>query len=172
MQAQQALEKKPTPSPFIVEAEKLFEEMKDFSQSVAKRAYELFEARGREWGHELEDWFRAETEVMRWVPVEVKEADGKLFVRAEVPGFNAADIKVSVEPKQLTISGKHEEQQEENAATRYFSEFRSNQFCRTLPLPVAVDTAKTQAALKDGVLELALDKAPTSQPVNVAVKPA
>lgn len=172
MQAQQALEKKPVASPLFVEAERLFEQMKDFSQNVAQRAYELFEARGREWGHELEDWFRAETEVMRWVPVEVKEADGKFIVRAEVPGFNVNDIKVSVEPKLLTISGKHEEKKEEKAETRYFSEFRANQFCRTLPLPAAVDTTKTQAALKDGVLELMLDKAPVSQPVNIAVKTA
>ncbi len=30
---------------------------------VRARAYELFEARGRESGHELEDWLRAEEEI-------------------------------------------------------------------------------------------------------------
>jgi Protein of unknown function (DUF2934) len=30
---------------------------------VARRAYELYEARGREPGHELEDWLHAEEEV-------------------------------------------------------------------------------------------------------------
>ncbi|HXT12606.1 MAG TPA: DUF2934 domain-containing protein [Candidatus Angelobacter sp.] len=30
---------------------------------VAQRAYELYEARGREPGHELEDWLRAEQEL-------------------------------------------------------------------------------------------------------------
>ncbi len=182
MQAQTALEKKPATnatSPFFVEAEKLLEEMKEVSQSVAKRAYELFDTRGRELGHELEDWFRAEFEVLRWVPVELKEADGKFVVRAEVPGFNAADLKISVEPKQLTISGKKEETKEEpkegpkegKDANRYFSEFRANQFCRTLNLPKAVDTTQAQAALKDGVLELTLPKAAVSEPVNVSVKP-
>jgi hypothetical protein len=29
---------------------------------IARRAYELFEERGREPGHEWEDWFRAERE--------------------------------------------------------------------------------------------------------------
>ncbi len=173
MQAQTALEKKPATTatnPFFVEAEKLLEEMKEVSQSVAKRAYELFDTRGRELGHELEDWFRAEFEVLRWVPVELKEADGKFVVRAEVPGFNAADIKISVEPTLLTISGKKEETKEEKEANRYFSEFRANQFCRTLNLPKAVDTTQAQAALKDGVLELTLPKAPASEPVKVAVK--
>ena len=173
MQAQTALEKKPattTTSPFFVEAEKLLEEMKEVSQSVAKRAYELFDTRGRELGHELEDWFCAEFELMRWVPVELKEADGKIVVRAEVPGFNAANIKISVEPKLLTISGKKEETKENEDAKRYISELRANQFCRTLTLPKTVDATKAQAALKDGVLELTLPKAPASEPVNVAVK--
>jgi HSP20 family protein len=170
MQTQQAVAKKIAESPFFVEAEKLFDQMKEFSQSIAQRAYELFESRGREIGHELEDWFRAETEVLRRVPVEMKEADGKLIVRAETPGFSAADIKVSVAPKQLTISGRKEEKKEEKAETGFFSEFRANQFCRTLPLPATVDTALAEATLKDGVLELTLTKAPVSQPVNVAVK--
>lgn len=172
MQAQQALEKKPAASPLFVEAEKLFDQMKDFSQSVARRAYELFESRGREIGHELEDWFRAEFEVMRWVPVEMKDMDGKLVVRAEVPGFKAADIKISVEPQLLTISGKKEEQKEEKAESGSFSEFRANQFCRSLTLPVTVDATKAQATLKEGMLELTLDKAPTSQPTNIEIKTA
>jgi Protein of unknown function (DUF2934) len=32
-------------------------------KEIRKRAYELFEARGREEGHDLEDWFRAEKEI-------------------------------------------------------------------------------------------------------------
>jgi len=30
---------------------------------IRKRAYELFEARGREPGHELDDWLQAEREI-------------------------------------------------------------------------------------------------------------
>ena len=32
---------------------------------IARRAFELFEARGGEHGHDWEDWFRAESEVRR-----------------------------------------------------------------------------------------------------------
>ncbi|MBZ5548487.1 MAG: DUF2934 domain-containing protein [Acidobacteriia bacterium] len=32
-------------------------------EEIRKRAYELFEARRREEGHELEDWLRAEQEI-------------------------------------------------------------------------------------------------------------
>jgi HSP20 family protein len=169
-QAIQSTQPKASSSPIFVEAEKLFEQMRDFSQSIAHRAYEFFEARGREFGHDLEDWFRAETELMRHVPVEVKETETQIAVRAEVPGFSANEIKVSVEPKRLAISGKSEKQTEEKKEEKVYSEFRSNQFCRELTLPAEVDPAKTAATLKDGVLELALTKVAASQPVNVEVK--
>jgi HSP20 family protein len=158
-------------SPIFVEAEKLFEQMKEFSQSVARRAYKYFEARGREFGHDLEDWFRAESELMRRVPIEVKEADGQITVRAEVPGFAANEIKISVEPQRLVISGKTEKTTEEMTEQTLLSEFRSNQFCRELRLPAEVEPDKTTAVLKDGVLELVFAKAAESKPVAVEVKP-
>ena len=174
MKSQQAIQtaKQQAPaSPVFVEAEKLFEQMKEFSQSVARRAYEYFEARGREFGHDLEDWFRAESELMRRVPVEIKEADSQITVRAEVPGFAANEINVSVEPQRLVISGKSEETTEEKKEQTLLPEFRSNRFYRELWLPAEVDPSKTTAVLKDGVLELAFAKVPESKAVNVEVKP-
>ena len=174
MKSQQAVQatKQQTPaSPIFVEAEKLFDQMKEFSQSVARRAYEYFEARGRELGHDLEDWFRAESELMRRAPVEINEAENKITVRAEVPGFAPNEIKVSVEPQRLVISGKSEKTTEENKEQTLLSEFRSNQFCRELRLPAEVDPAKTTAVLKDGVLELVFAKVAGSEAVSVEVKP-
>lgn len=34
------------------------------SERIQKRAYELYEARGREGGHDLEDWLQAEAEII------------------------------------------------------------------------------------------------------------
>jgi HSP20 family protein len=169
-QAIQTTRQQSTASPIFVEAEKLFEQVKEFSQSVARRAYGYFEARGREFGHDLEDWFRAESELMRRVPVEIKEADGQITVRAEVPGFTANEIKVSVEPQRLFISGQSEKATEEKKEQTLISEFRSNRFCRELRLPAEVEPDKTAAVLKDGVLELTFAKAAESKPVAVEVK--
>jgi hypothetical protein len=36
-------------------------------QQIRNRAYQLYEERGREDGHEVEDWLRAEAEVSRMV---------------------------------------------------------------------------------------------------------
>ena len=39
------------------------EPAEDLEEQIRLRAHELYEARGREDGHELEDWIRAEDEV-------------------------------------------------------------------------------------------------------------
>ena len=36
----------------------------DLQEQVRRRAYELYELRGRENGHDLEDWLQAESEVV------------------------------------------------------------------------------------------------------------
>jgi hypothetical protein len=38
-------------------------EMQQAHLAIARRAYELFETRGCEHGHDWEDWFRAESEL-------------------------------------------------------------------------------------------------------------
>jgi hypothetical protein len=36
----------------------------DVLEQIAQRAYELYEWRGREDGHDLDDWLQAEAEIM------------------------------------------------------------------------------------------------------------
>lgn len=40
-------------------------EPQELEHEISLRAYELYEARGREDGHELDDWLRAEDEVTK-----------------------------------------------------------------------------------------------------------
>lgn len=160
-----------TKSPAFVEIEKFFEQAKDFTESIGKRAYEFFEARGREFGHDLEDWVRAETELARHVPVEINDTQQYLIVRAEVPGFNANDLKISVDGRQLMLSGKVETTTEETTAQTVYNERRSQQFCRRMTLPTDVDATQATTLLQDGVLTLTLPKTAKPAAINVEVKP-
>ncbi len=38
-------------------------DQQELEHRIRERAHELYEARGREDGHELDDWFRAEEEI-------------------------------------------------------------------------------------------------------------
>jgi HSP20 family molecular chaperone IbpA len=43
--------------------------------------------------HDLEDWFRAESELLQPVSLNTTELYGEYVVRAEVPGFGGRDIR-------------------------------------------------------------------------------
>ena len=175
MQTQEALVKKESDKStgaVFVEAGQLFEQLQKLTRSLATRAHEFFEARGREIGSELEDWFRAESEIMRPVPIEMKEDKDQLSIKAEVPGFKASDIKIGVEPQRLIVEGTSKETIEEKAEKVVLNERRSNYFCRSLDLPVEVDPSRVSATLTDGVLEIKLPKSPRREPIGIEVKPA
>jgi HSP20 family protein len=140
--------------------------------SIARRAFELFEGNGRWPGHELDDWFRAEAELVRPLPLELKETDGNFTVRAEVPGFGPNDLEITLEPRCLKISGKRETKEEEKKGKTIRSEFRADQILRSIDLPADVDTSKASAALKDGVLTIDLPKAAHAKSVRIEPKTA
>jgi HSP20 family molecular chaperone IbpA len=74
--------------------------------AIARRAHELFEARGREHGHDLEDWFRAESEFLCPVSVSMSESEDRISVRANVAGFDETELEVSIEPRCISILGE------------------------------------------------------------------
>jgi HSP20 family protein len=69
-------------APAIVRAEELFDQTNRLSEEIARRAYELFDQRGRAQGLDLRDWLQAESELLQPVPVEVVETADKIKVRA------------------------------------------------------------------------------------------
>jgi HSP20 family protein len=160
----------PSEYPVMVETERLLNRIKEVSEAIAKRAYDFFEQRGREFGRDVDDWLHAELELLRPAPVEIIEGDSELKVRVEVPGFTAKDIQVSVDPQRVIISGKLEKTDEQKTERTVYTERRSNEILRTLELPAEVDPTKATATLKDGVLHLSLAKAVVSEPVKVEVK--
>jgi HSP20 family protein len=155
--------------PILVEAEKMFERLGEITRETAHKAFEFFQRRGGELGHEIDDWFRAESEILLPVKVEVSETDDKINVRAAVPGFKPDEIAVSVKDNVLILSGETEMSEKREDENTVFSEFRSNKFCRQLRLSSEVDEEKVKANLKDGVLKLTLPKLPAKEPKQVPV---
>lgn len=124
---------------------------------IANRAFSLFESDGRA-GHDLDNWLKAETELLHPVRVKVTETDGKLDVEAEVPGFEPKDLEVTLEPQRLIISGKRETKEEKKNGKTIYSEQSSNEIFRAVPLPVEVDASKATASLNNGILTLEVPK--------------
>ena len=130
------------------------------AESIARRAFEIFQERGRAHGSDLEDWLRAETELFHTAHLAVAETDEALAVSAEVPGFRAEELDVSVEPHRLTISGTR--RTPPSIRRTIYCDPCSTRIFRALGLPVEVDPKKATAVLKDGILELTIPKAGSS----------
>lgn len=155
-----------------VGVENLFERANRIFDAISRRAYEIFDGNGRLFGHELEDWFQAERELLHPVHIEIGETDNNLEVKAEVPGFNEKEVAINVEPRRLVITGKRETTKEERKGKVIYSEACSNQIMRVVELPAEVETGKVTAALKNGVLTISLPKAAAAQSVKVEPKVA
>jgi HSP20 family protein len=145
----------------------LIDQIEDTFNALARRAYDIFEHNGRAFGHDLENWLRAERELLHAVPVNVTESDESLEVRAEVPGFSEKEIEVAVEPKRLTITGKRETKKEEKKGRTLHAESCANQILRMVDLPAEIDTEKVKANLKHGVLTLTMPKATKTQALRI-----
>jgi hypothetical protein len=63
-----------------IERQDVFERFNQIYNSVARRAFEIFESNGRRFGHDLDDWFKAESELLHPVHVRMAESDDSLTV--------------------------------------------------------------------------------------------
>jgi HSP20 family protein len=152
------------------EAENVSDRIQQVYDSIARRAFEIFDANGRWLGSELEDWLLAESEILHPVHLELAESDDSLTVRAEVPGFSTKEVEINVEPRRLTITGKHEAKEEGKKGKTIYSERCAKEILRIIDLPAEVDSSKVAATLKDGVLSIELPKAAHAKTVRVEPK--
>jgi HSP20 family protein len=154
-----------------VNPEFLTDRMNEAFDEIARRAFEIFDGRGRLSGHELEDWFKAEGEVFHSVHVRVAESEDALEVQAEVPGFNENELTISVDPRRLMIAGKRESSHEEEAGKVLYSKTCNNEVFRVVDLPVEVNADKVTATLKNGVLNLTMPKAGKGRAIPIHHRP-
>jgi HSP20 family protein len=143
----------------IAEENSLYERMNRIYDTIARRAFEIFENDGWPDGHDQEHWFKAEAELLHPVHVKIKDSDQTLTIQAEVPGFNASELQYRLEPRRLTIIGQKETTAETRAGTTIYNEQCSQQMLRVIELPAAVDASRTSTTLRNGVLEFTLPKA-------------
>ena len=142
-------------TPEIVSGEELGGLALKIQDAIAHRAYELFEARGYRDGHDLEDWFRAESELLHPAKVKTWESGREVFVTAEMPGFRADEVKIGIEPRRVIIWGRLGP---EPGHTEAYASRAPVALYHTLDLPAEVDSSQASARLAEGVLNLELPR--------------
>ena len=160
------------PSPAFVDAEKMIEKFAEITKETAAKAYDFFVERGAQLGTHLEDWLRAESEMLRAAPAKITETKDMVNVMIAVPGFKAEEIEVSIDNDMLIVSGETKDEMKEEGENTFYSEWRSDRFLRRLALPTAVDAKNVDAKLKDGILRLGLKKSAEHEVAKVKVQAA
>ena len=105
-----------------------------------------------------------------WAPaMDVMETEEEFQIRAELPGVEKEEVKLSVEEGVLTISG-HRQQEKEEKGKRYHKIERAyGSFARSFTVPAAVDEQKVTAEFKNGVLTVRLPKSEKARPKSIEV---
>jgi HSP20 family protein len=125
-----------------------------------------------ETGKMLDNFFehRGESGEVDWAPaLDVSEREGEVVVKAEIPGMNKDDIKVSVKDDKLTISGEKKCEEQEEGENWHRVERTYGSFRRVLSMP-PVDSDKVQATYRDGILEIRLPKQESAKPKEIPIK--
>jgi len=109
--------------------------------------------------------------VTEWSPaVDIAEDDKEYIVKAELPGLNKENIKVSVEGSVLSIAGERKVEKEEKNKKYHRIERSYGSFTRSFTLPDDASGEKVNAEFKDGVLKVHLPKEEKAKSKSVEVK--
>ncbi len=94
----------------------------------------------------------------------------RLIVKAELPGINIDDVKISILDGVLNIKGETKEEKNIEKDEYYYSEITKGTYERSVRLPHKVKESKIKATYTDGILEVELPKAEESKPKEIKVK--
>jgi HSP20 family molecular chaperone IbpA len=136
-----------------VERGSLSNRVREINESIACRAYELFEEGGQQHGHDIEDWLRAESEILQPIAVKTHEFDDMFITHARVPVETADEIQVSVEQRRIIISDR-----DRPNIPGPDEAGRGKRILCTVVLPDRVDWASAAMSFKDGTLEIEVPK--------------
>ncbi|HUF86038.1 MAG TPA: Hsp20/alpha crystallin family protein [Thermohalobaculum sp.] len=104
--------------------------------------------------------------------VNMWQGEHSIALTAELPGFKAEDIDISVKDDTLTISGQRSSPEVGEKAVWHLRERPFGRFARSIGLPFRVDAEKVNARFVNGVLEIELSRPEEDRPRRIEVKSA
>ncbi len=121
-------------------------------------------------GNDQKDWYLAESEVLSPVKFNLSVSGEDLTARADVSGFTREEIKVSVEPRRLRISGKTALRENRQSGKHTHSLRHQQLMLSVIDLPAEVDLFKARATVSNGTLEVVMPRAAHANSVRAETK--
>ena len=101
--------------------------------------------------------------------INIYDYNGRLIVRAEVPGVDPGKLDISIVENMLTLKGSRNSEQTDENIKYYRRERVYGEFERTITLPVPVDVDQVKAKVCDGILEISMPKAQEAKPKTIKI---
>lgn len=124
----------------------ILEDLKALSETIRERAVERFKRRGGGDGMAIEDWIKAERELLLLPEFELIEKDSRFEVNIKDPDYKLSDVEVTAFPNALIVKAQ-------------VNGFRQKILFRRFELPGPVNIDTVTANLDGGVLRLAACRA-------------
>jgi len=102
--------------------------------------------------------------------VDMYDKKDEIVVKAEIPGVEKENVRISLSDNMLTIKGETKKEEEVKEEDYYYSERSYGSFARTLSLPSKVKSDKIKASFKNGILEIHLPKAEEAKPKEIKIE--
>ena len=113
----------------------------------------------------------------RWPESDLKQIsidlidNGKEYkIVAEMPGIDKKDIEISLTNNNISICGNVKSEIKEESKNYIRRERSYSTLCRTMSFTEEVNPDKTEAVLKDGILEIFIPKKTPTKGRNISVK--
>jgi HSP20 family protein len=102
-------------------------------------------------------------------PVDVVEDKGTYHFYFDMPGLKSESLDARVEEGRLTIAAERKRPEWPNETEVHMSERSYGTIRRTFELPNDASHDKIQAAYKDGVLEVTVEKKPEARAAKIQI---
>jgi HSP20 family protein len=112
-----------------------------------------------------------ESSISSWSPVvDIVEEKDHFVVRAELPGVDKKDVRITIEDNVLNLRGEKKFEGEKEGKDYHRIERSYGSFYRSFTLPTSVLSSKIEASYTDGVLTVTIPKAEEAKPKEIEVK--
>ena len=111
---------------------------------------------------ELSDWMAdspiAEPEEEGQLAVDTYQTEDDIVVRAPIAGVFPEDLEIAITDEVVTIKGVRKKEETINDENYFAQECYYGAFSRSYLLPIAIDSDKAKAHIKNGILTITIPK--------------
>lgn len=114
------------------------------------------------------DWAPSETEGQ--LSIDVFQTPADIVIKSTIAGVKPEHLDIAITNDMVTIRGKREAEEEITRDDYFYQECYWGPFSRSIILPVDVQTEKSLATLKNGVLTIRLPKSEKIKTKKIEIK--